>query len=277
MSHGFLIENELGRRVVDENTPIFVVEESTVTQTASSYFDSEYSSSTIGRVRITYRFARPYRGISPPMVFIWAATDVYNNARVWMGDWYNNVVHWAIGSPGNWTSVVVSITLIVGRGRVEWNANDFRRYFIVAGAGIEPRPGEVGLVVRNAAGVAVFNSNTNILEVRGYSNNWSLQSKVRTTAVGGDFGAHLEVWQLSEIVPVHGDWVLVSHPQTYRRYNGERGFSWVSRIKTGTTILQSLQTGNSGTPVHRPVILARPRLPVYYSYNADGSLRWGIM
>lgn len=282
MSHGLLVENDLGRRVIDENTPIYHVGECHKV-TMSKWTFNAYADYYYGVVDMYYYHKKAYTGSLPPMVFI-KTREAHNGVWDFMNEWYHNLRVKYYGSHNNWTVTLVRVLVNLGRGTAFpswWSTWDPRREFIVVGSGTSAASGEFGAFVFDANGRMVFNSNDNFFKFTQYSNNWTLiydQEEIEVTralanGTSGSYGKRHHIWA-SDIAPLSGDWVLVNPTQEFRRYNGEVGFSWNYRILKNFTIYRGLQTGNSGTPVHWPIIIGRPNLPLKSEINSDGSLRW---
>ena len=282
MSHGFSVINSNGRRVVDEDSYLFSVQEChRVTLSRATW--NAIGDSYYGSIDMYYYHKTPYSGDAPPMVFIRPAST-HSGGLFFMADWYHHIRVKYFGGPGNWYCTVVRVIMNLGRGNKHpswWYTYDPRKNFIICGPGVQPAKGSCGLFVFNKEGKAVFNSNENIFVVRKYSNNWvkvldKEDMVVIRALLNGNFGSYgkrFHIWQ-SDLAPSSTDWVLVNPTQEYRRYNGEVGFAWNHRIVKGATLQRGLQTGNSGTPVHAPIIMGSPNLPIYGSANADGSIRW---
>lgn len=269
-----MVENSYGRRVIDEHAAIYTIGECRKVTVNRSMFQS---GSYVFGVIDTYYYHKTYTSAAPPMVFM--RTAGYSGLS-FISNWYNNIRVKYYGSAGAWTVTLVRVVVSIGYQGASsaWMTTwDPRKLFIVVGAGVQPNAGETGMVVYNASGKATFNSNTNIFNVKAYSNSWYKVDDNESTTVfragGGSYGKRHQVWELG-ITPTSTDWVLVNPTQEYRRYNGEVGFAWTCRVQAGAKIWRGLQTGNSGTPVHGPVITGFPQLPLLSSTNPDGTLRW---
>lgn len=282
MSYGFLIDNDIGRRVLDENTPVYHIGECNKV-TISKWTFNAYSDYYYGVADMYYYHKKAYTGYLPPMVFIKSRT-AHNGVYTWMAEWYHNMRVKYYGSHNNWTVTLVRAVVNLGRGTAFpswWSSWDPRKEFIIVGSGTSASSGEFGAFVYDSNGRMVFNSNDNTFKCTQYSNSWSLAydkeeilvSRALANGSSGSYGSRHHIYN-SNIGPASGDWVLVNPTQEFRRYNGEVGFSWNDRILSDAVIQRGMQTGNSGTPVHWPIIIGRPNLTLLSAGNSDGSLRW---
>lgn len=241
----------INRVILDENHPIYVVPPIRVVGwtkglSASSVVRGnrgEYTTATATTWQeFELRFRFPLAGQLPPLTFLspsfpsyfgTSASQIYGEPGTGYSraGWQSNISVVPLGGAGNWTGVKVRISASDsagfglynqgGRTAAErWVSNFLARvpnlssYFIAVGYGVEPRPGEYGIIVRNANGEVVFNSNSNVALGVGCNSNWQYIDR------SGDDGTYVERWQLPT-TPPNDTYCLVIPAQTYRRYNGE--------------------------------------------------------
>lgn len=291
MGYGILVHNpNINRVILDENHPIYVVppiqvvgwtkgqSESSVTRGSRGEYTNA-SSTTWQEFELRFRF--PLAGQLPPLTFLRPSFPSSYQAGVFyiygepesgysQDGWQSNVSVVPLGGAGYWTGVKVRIsarhTATFGaynqngrRSAESWvslilaNVPNLSSYFIAVGYGVEPRPGEYGIIVRNADGEVVFNSNSNVAVGVGCDSNWQYINRN-----GGD-GTYVERWQLPT-APPNDTYRLVIPTQTYRRYNGETAKVMMRSYKGQMRRL--IVGGRSGSPAFTPMMWIRTMKPV---------------
>lgn len=291
MSYGILVQNpNINRVILDENHPIYVAPPIRVVGWAKGQSaggisrgnrgDSTGASSTTWQ-EFELRFHYPLTGTMPPLTFIRpdyppyfavaAGRQLYGepDSGYSKDGWQSNILVTPLGGEGYWTGIKVRIsarhtatfgpwsysrpTAEAWIRRVLEDVPDLSSYFIAVGYGVEPRPGEYGIIVRDADGEVVFNSNSNVAVGVGCDSNWQYINRN-----GGD-GTYTERWQLSTTPP--GDtYRLVIPTQTYRRYNGETAqvMMWTYKGEMKRLVVG----GRSGSPAFTPMMWIRTMKPV---------------
>lgn len=285
MSYGILVQNPgINRVILDENHPIYVVPPIRVVgwtkgQSASRVIRGnrgEYTSawSTTWQ-EFELRFRYPLAGQLPPLTFIHPSfASSYGASRIYgepsngysRDGWQSNMSVVPLGGAGNWTGVKVRISATDtvanfgaynqnGRKNAEnWVSNmlvqvpNLSSFFIAVGYGVEPRPGEYGIIVRNASGEVVFNSNSNVAVGVGCNSNWQYINR------GGGDGTYVERWRLP-VTPPSDAYRLVIPTQTYRRYNGETAGIMMRSYKG--SMIKFIVGGRSGSPAFTPMMWIR--------------------
>lgn len=274
MSFGFAVSNDLGRKVIDETHSLHVVVPATVTKEHLQFSEPHgvgwnwYERSA---VRITY--TRPYKGLEPPMIFMQgngSHPSTYSNAwsRTFGPSWYNELRYQHFGGPGRWTGAFIGAIMYTGFSysatppAKQYSGWDLRSSFMVAGTAVDPGPDGYGTVVYDAAGRVVFNSNDNFVEVTGYSNNWQYRGR-------DEYGdQYIELWENPDVVvpSASGQWVSLLPYGRYRRYNGETATVFPSNVTRGYSPHVCVIGGRSGSPFHLPLLTAKSKLPISYTY-----------
>lgn len=264
MTFGLLIENpDINRVILDENHPIYVAPPLRVANYKSwdEVFGAWKYSPSGGKwgqwQQFELRFQFPLTGELPPMLMVSSdhplpvseGGTTLSNYRPWPATFEA----WPLGVPGAWSGFFVRTShsrLSYGAGRLP----NLSRYFMVVGYGVEPRPGDYGILVRNADGAVVFNSNSNVVLGIGASSDWRYIERSGTGSIG-----YTATYQLPVSIP-SDCYCSVIPTQRYRRYNGEHGEVGMLSYRGHT--LRYIWGGRSGTPAFTPMIWARPSRPV---------------
>lgn len=238
------------------------------------------------------RFRFPLTGLLPPLTFIRPTfpashpamlnTDrdpvsirIYNEVSLRSGygreGWQSNIWVTPLGGKGMWTGVKVRV-----EGADDWRISgsgssvrrqqdrfqeavldympDLSQYFLAVGYGVEPRPGDYGILVRNADGEVVFNSNSNTVTAVGCSSRWTYLDR------RGGNGSYVERWRLAGAAVPNDVYRLVVPNQTYRRYNGEEAQVYMYNYK-GQPV-RHIVGGRSGSPAFTPMMWINPIKPL---------------
>lgn len=298
MSTGFRVTNDNNSLLVDEEHPVFIVPDYSIHQSGVSFQQLSRQRESVGgdiyhwvytgrfTVTLTIQFSYALISNQQPLLFLSQNTPAYTlyrareysaNGRYYWGDnakyignapdelnsWMASIAYTPLGSPGHWTGISITISPIY-----EWSdawrtgttaqeiiaaVPDFRSLFLPAGGGASPVEGGHGVAVFDSAGRTVFNSNSNMLELRAISSSWTYSNR------RGGSGTYYERWYSNCYATSPSDYCLVIPRQTYRRYNWETAMvGMLSPTGTTGSPWRVVVGGNSGSPVHTPVIWARP-------------------
>lgn len=262
MSFGFAVVNDLGRRVIDETHGLYVVVPARVTKSWDSYQSSGF---WYERVHTIISFDRPYKSLSPPMIFMRGnGTHPSAYSSIWQYKpwvmWYYDLRYQLFGSPGNWTGARITAIHFTPGSTFLYRDRDYRSYFMVAGTAVDPVASGIGAIVRDSSGRVVFNSNDNFVVVTGYSSAWTYLGRD-----GGD-GWYDEYWRNYGVVVPHNGWISLMPQSFYRRYNGETSEVANTNITRGGYPQVVVRGGRSGSPFHMPLMTVMTKRPLGYRY-----------
>lgn len=258
----------INRVILDESNPVYVVPPIRVVNyryAADEFGSWKYSPSGAkwGQwVSFELRFQFPLTGMTPPLLMVKsnhaeAVSHTYEYSySVGAGPWPTTFEWWPLGSPGAWAGCYVRFRSNSYPRSSTFKLPDMSDHFIAVGYGVEPRPGEYGVWIRDADGRIVFNSNSNTFLGVGCSTNWVYMGRV-----GYGSGGYTERYRLPEQVP-SDCYCLVVPTQRYRRYNGEYGYVGMYTYSGYTGMY--IHGGRSGTPVLVPMLWGKPIKPVEY-------------
>lgn len=275
MSFGFAVHNDLGRRVIDETHALHTVVPAMAERRHKVFSEPAGAGyNFFEQIGALYTFDRPYRGSEPPMVFMRGdGSHPSEYSSRWYREfgvmWYNELRYELIGTPGAWTGAFVAAVVWRGQSYSStlpspiYDGWDLRDMFMVAGTSASRGADGYGIVVYDAIGNIVFNSNDNFVEVLSYSATWDYQSH---DGYGGEW---IELWHNpGVVVPSNqGEWVSLVPFSFNRRHNGETVQVFPSNLTRGyTPHVCVIGSSSSSSPFHLPMMTVKTKLPVEYRY-----------
>lgn len=246
------------------------------TVNATGAGDGYYQDIFVSRQRFKLVLDYPLTSVEPPLIFIsqdMPRTGLWRVDGGSMYGWMPNTVCTPIGVPGRWTGMSfdarTSGVFVYESGPRKYydralaevrqkhkNPPDISRKFILVGHGVKPTANGYGLVVFDASGRVVFNSDSNVANALAATSRWTY------TGRSGGSGSYSERWTASASAPSSKSYVLFSPYQRYRRYNGET--AKVGMTEVAGRPRRIIIGGRSGSPAHTPLIWIEPMRPVEY-------------
>lgn len=241
----------INRVILDEHHPLYVIPPLRV----SGWRNWRIAGLSAQSFDLITQF--PMTGMMPPLLFI-SLGYVPNHGGDSESDWISRLFYSPIGYPGHWTGIHVHAQAArMSGGYWVLDTRNISSYFSVVAHGVEPRPGEIGVWVRDAQGKIVFNSNSNTAVALESNSRWIYEGR---SGGGAERYGYKETWRSQIGAPDGATHCLVVPTQRYRRYNNEGAH--VMMVDYRGHPRRHIICGRSGAPVHTPLVWIRPIKPL---------------